>query len=383
MGRKRGSNTRDESREDESEELPAIPGSEKESDERREQDIDDVLAQVGSGATVRILRINPETGSPALAGTIKAEDFTLDVLMEIYGGGRYLLKVYDGKDLVDKIPYEVDSAIPARNPRSPKGVVGSQPQNPNDILMTIMAGQADNNRRTMELMVTMMAGVTTAITGIATASRDVQGSRTDPMEMLRTAVELTRSQTPTKSAIHELKELLELRDLVQPDAPIGDDGTMAVVSKAIDTIGKIADKAPQQQRRLLNPKPAVQVAPTAALAPSQELSSMRVWVQEASPHLPMLQMQMGVLAPEKAATIISTLLSDEAFGDLVTDITDGMSTGAEVTEHTMMPFAQRTAELLQISPEHVGWLARVAAEIIVIANDELGEEEAAAEEVKV
>lgn len=356
--------------------MPKIPGSDEavERAERTERDIDDVLSQVGSSAEVRILRVNSDTGNPALAGKVKAEDFSLDLLMEHYGGGSYILKVYDGKELVGKVSYEVDSSIPAKNPRMRQAAAPAQ-QNPNDVLTAMIAGQAESNRRTMEMMTAMMAGVTTMMTSMMTAAKTTQQPSVDPLAMLEKAATIMRPATPTKSAIGELKELMELREMLVPEAAT-DDGTMGVVSKAIDTIGKIADRQPVPQQRRVPPRAT---ATPASLPPQAEvaepMTSNRVWIQESLPHMPMLRLQLGVLSPEKAAGVIAALLSDEAFSDLYLDISDGVSVGTDVSAQTLMPFAERTVKQLQLPVEHTAWLAQTALELVVIYNDEFGEDD--------
>ena len=390
MAKSRGSARRDDVTDDV--ELPPMPAGET-PEGRSERDIDDVLAQVGAGAEVRILRVNPDTGNPAIAGKVKAEDFSLDLLMEHYGGGSYILKVFDGKELVGKVPYEVDASIPARNPRAPKGVSG-QPvqQSPQDLLMAIVAGQADSSRKSMELMTTMMAGFAQAMTGIVTATRAVAPAPAqNPLELLKAAADIIRPTTPARSALGDLKDMIEVVDVLRGENAGSGDAELALVGKAIDTVGKIVERQPMPSRTQAPPAPALAftnppagplpVGDTIQLSPSTG-TPMRLWMKEVEPHLPMLRAVIGHVAPQTAASMIDDVLNkgsdvlSPAFGDLVQDITDGLVTGQEVTPELLKPFAGRVIRAFRLSPESELWLTHVAIELLAMANDELGEEEA-------
>lgn len=368
------------------EDLPEIPNAEAERDERAEQDIDDVLSQVGSGAIVRILRVNPETGNPALAGQIKAEDFTLDVLMEVYGGGRYILKVYDGKTLIEKIPYEVDASIPSKNPRGPKQQQQQQQQQAGgatEMLLSMMAANAESSRRSMELMTTMMSGFATAMTTMMAATRETQPKHENPLELLKAAADIVRPTSPTKSTVSELRDMMEVMDMIRPGGG-NDDGTMAVVSKAIDTVGKIVERQPPIRQRA--PVASATQIPTSAetpvvghIEPPTETEtagvSVRPWIAAIQSQMPLVRISFGKVSPSTAASVFRDRLKKEEFGDLIVDVSEGFATGEEISPEKTTPFAKRTIATLQLPEEYTEWLANVAVELLMIANDELGDDE--------
>lgn len=188
-------------------------------EQRAEQEIDEVLGEVGGAAQVRISRVNPETGGRAHVGTLPAEGFSLDTLLDSFGGGRYYLVVKVGRDERWRGFTEVDPSVPAKNPRAPKVVAGvvaaagpSASPNVMEQMGAVMATMMQAQASGVTMMQQLMALQASTSAEMLKTLMAVLGSKkeADPIETLRAAAEIFHKghpETPTGAGMDEMLKL--------------------------------------------------------------------------------------------------------------------------------------------------------------------------------
>jgi hypothetical protein len=67
-------------------------------EERRDVELDDILNELGGDSRIRVYHV--VDGRSAFAGELGAENFTLDTVLEHFGGGEKTLKIYQGRNHV-------------------------------------------------------------------------------------------------------------------------------------------------------------------------------------------------------------------------------------------------------------------------------------------
>lgn len=362
---------------DDDDELPSLPGELDSVQEKVEQDIDDVLSEIGAGARVKIQRINPDTGTTQHAGEMKAEDFSMESLADVYGGGAYYVQPMQGRDRVgDRIRVEVDPSIPAKNPRARATMAA-----PGGDIITQMAVQnMESSRRQSEMMTTVMTAMMTGMTAMMKAAADMKPNAPDPLEQMKHIADIVRGQTGKTPGITELKEILALARELNGGGDA--DPTMPVIMRAIETVGDIVKKAPDrsQEGRPVRALPAPSVT-SPATAPAgnvvtdrDTIDVARPWVKAAFPHWTAVRPMLGRMSPDTAARMMYDVLEDAEWGDVVSDVTDGVPEETEVTTTHFLPFAERTAKVFQLPAELVPWLSEVALHIVALANDDTVDE---------
>ena len=134
-------------------------------EERRERELEDILNEVGSDARVKVFQIID--GKASYAGDLSAEGFTLDVLLDNYGGGEKSLTIMQGKTKVETVRVSLDPSIPAKNPRAAK--VATAPGGMPD-MSSVLATMAASQMQSAQAMVSMMGGIVGAMTTAMTAT---------------------------------------------------------------------------------------------------------------------------------------------------------------------------------------------------------------------
>lgn len=351
-------------------------------EDQMDRDVESIIGELGSGAKVKIARVSPETGNAAHVGEMRAEDFSLDALADVYGGGSYYLRVFNGKEQIGpRYRQEIDPSIPPKNPRSPRGAF-AQPQQSagQDVLIAIMSESQKASSRMTEMMMTMMTGFSTAMVSM------MQARKTDesPLDTAVKLVELTRPAQREPRPFGEIVEVVKLVDELRGEGGGGGDGTNALIGKAIETVGELAKRNPPARPPVRPPSVTpLHIPPDrAAVSPPQPSDSppteqliMRPWVASVFPHLPMLRAVVGTVEPPTVADLIEQRLDDTAWSDLIADITAGMVAGDPITVDKTMAWARGAAETLAIDAVHVPWLAAVAVELLEIANEQVPDDE--------
>lgn len=374
--------------------------------ERVDEELDDVMLQLGGEAVVKVARVNMETGARAHCGDLPGEGFTLDTLADAFGGGRYWVRVMVGKVCEWKGNVEIDQAIPAKNPRGSRAAVapgGAAAPSGNMALdqitaaMSAMMMASANNAQMMQQMsasqsqsmMTMLTAITTALAGRREA---------DPMEMLRTAAELFRVNGGGGGDVEKmmgmLKEGLELGKMVGGG---GDDASIpALIGKGLDAVSTIVRngaqppaavpalppgpqlvrEVPQPPRVMLPPVPAPRPEHAERIlenpdvpAPSEENTNVRLWVREATKHAGQLRMLASIgVNPETAVDMIVKGAAQEMWDDVCAYHDEAPST-----------FAARAVADFPLLGELGEWGGAVVEELRQAITEAAEEEEGAAD----
>jgi hypothetical protein len=327
--------------------------------QRVDVEIDELLAEVGSTARVRIQRVNPDTGVPAHVGEIPSEGFSLETLADTFGGGRYHLRIFVGREQKGgRAIVEIDPTIPPRNPRAPKGVAAGAGGTVNDAMVGMMI-------RSAEMQQSMMTGFATAMTALVTAA--TQRPVADPVDQFSRMAEVLRPrETP---GVSQFKELLELAELLGNREA---DPTLGLIGKGMEAVTEIVKRQPIPAR-IPAGNPATSVTPLPPANPPVAAVELRPWLQTLRPILPKLMPFIGGLDAATVADIVEQKLSPDAWTDLIADIVTDIPAGAALDNAAVEPFVRRTMPLLGIPADKEPWLTDLAREIITLEN-ESGEE---------
>lgn len=332
-------------------------------EERRERELEDLLQELGSDGRIRVWHV--VDGKPSYAGEMSLDGFSLDAVLEIYGGGDKSLVFYQGREKRDTLRVSLDPSIPPKNPRSKSSVAPSiAPSSGVADMTALFAAMAQGNMAMMQMMQTMTAqnsaAMNTMLGAVATALTAKKDER-DPMDMALKMAELLKpngAATPASELFNVFEKGMNVaKNLGGND----EDGTIALAREGLGVVAKIVEnnkpQAPAPVRqipapvapgtgRVLNGRPdasAVSVSVGTSENPQQTpndasgagTSAMadrleRPWVAAARPKSGLLLLAIGNVRPDTAADMIADNLTDEQFADLLDDIETG--TPAEFCE---------------------------------------------------
>lgn len=342
-------------------ELASLPALDEKSptEERRELELEDILSEIGSDGRIKVWQIIE--GRAAYAGDMSVDGFSLDVLLDTYGGGEKSLVVYQGKTKKETIRVSLDPSIPARNPRTPKALAGqAAPSAPGvSDLAAVMAANAQSQGQMMQTTMQMMTGMMTAVTAMMTARPEK-----DPMETALKMAEVMGGKDRQGGTATEMFEIFERGMNIGKAVTAKDegDGVMEVVGEGMKTLGVLVNgiveskKAEAAGRRALPAQGGSGAAANTTDGPSGGIphgasedrthveggattddtsavvgripvTSVRPWVDAARPHMGMLLQAARFMPATAAAETISKNLPDEAFFDLIDDIRDQAEPG--------------------------------------------------------
>lgn len=314
-------------------------------DERRTQELEEIIDEIGNESRVRIWQITD--GKPSFAGEMGGEGFTLDALLDAYGGGDKALAIYQGRVCVSRVRVSLDPTIPPKNPRQPKAVAGAAPApgaTPVADVAALMSAMATSQINAAAQMNTMMTGIIGALTTVMTATRPAK----DPTEVALEIAKVMRGNGDQPTGFMEaMKWGLDIGERIGGGKDGDDDGVMTAVNKGLDTLGDVVKAIVEERKqRALPAAQPVQVvevpvpvaAPTDAPTPTNEAAppvatgdgvtgTIRPWVAAARPYIGQLFAASKFMRPDAAAATISNNLNDEQFDDLLDDIHDESNGG--------------------------------------------------------
>lgn len=310
-------------------------------DERRERELEDILLELGGDTRVKVYHI--VEGRPVYAGEVPAEGFTLDTLLDAFGGGDKALTFFQGKEKKDTARVSLDPTVPIKSPRSTGrgGAPGATSPGFGD-MAALIAAMAQSSMSSTQMMHTMMMASQGQMTTMLNAMTAMMAANrgADPMDMAVKIGELMKSNA-TGSGAKELLEVFEkgmsIRDKLGGD---GDgDSTLEIASKGLDIVGKLVAAQPPtnghrpalmapntSSGRLPNAPARVPVSPPPpgiGDAPAAPPSQDRLWVAAARPSFPLLSLSIGNVKPETAVDVLADRMTEDAFDDLIDDIEAG------------------------------------------------------------
>lgn len=327
-------------------------------EERRERELEDILDAIGSDGRVRIWHVIE--GKATFAGEMSMQGFTLDVLLDTFGGGDKSLVFYQGKSKVDAARVSLDPSIPIRNPKHKGGavVMGAAPGGVGvgDVtaMMTAMSQQGLSSMQMMQTMMAASAASQASMMQSIVAMMTARPERNSLDDVVKIA-EVLKPAGGSGGSDDMLKWLDRGLNLAGKIGGGDEDGTMGVVREGLGVIAKIVENNGGQRRGAVAARPVLPapqgmgapagLAGSAASGPGagdtasvrrvgddvlsgdrggemagQSDMSDRVWVRAARPSMPLLGMAIGNVTPHTAASMIADRLSEDAFGDLLDDI---------------------------------------------------------------
>jgi hypothetical protein len=346
-----------------------------ETDERRERELDDILREIGTDTRIRVYHVMD--GRAMFAGEMGGEEFTLDLLMDLYGGGDKTLKIYQGREHKETVKVPLDPTIPARSPRQarieaekrlsagPGGglgdvaslvtAMGTAQISQVNMMQTMMQAQQRQAADMAQQSQQMMTGLITAMTAMFAATKGERGP--DPIEMVAKVAEIMRpKETPSiTDAMSVFEKGLSIGQRV---AGGGDnDSVMPMVTEGMRTLGNLVEgivatkkaeaariagggpvdgEPPRRLPAVVAPAPLVSTEP----APPAVVGTItpnggavtnpndRPWVAFArAAGIEMLFKFAHVLTPAAAADTITARLPDSEYDDLMADIFDQTAPG--------------------------------------------------------
>ena len=354
-------------------------------EERRERELEDILEDLGTDSRIRVWQI--QDGKSSYAGEISAEGFTLDSLLETFGGGEKSLAIVQGKRVVEKTKVFLDPSVPAKNPRSPKGAAQQAAGGLGDI-SGLIAAQAAQSMSMMQMVQGMMSmsqqstsALVTAMTGMLAANN---ANKKDPTELALQIAQVLKGNDKgagTTEMFAMLKEGISLGERLG-GGDDDDDGVMGVVKEGVSILGNLVNgiveerKSKHIQARLQAGLPVVShptdsgVIPIGAdpdvraATPATDTNGMRPWVRAAAPHIGKLISAAGFLTPRAAADTLAERLGEEEFNDLLDDMYDQDNGGFGVR------LVQYFPQVKDVDPEWIGSVVQIILTEYVDETDE-------------
>lgn len=217
--------------------LPGVVGDTPDNPEpsREEREIDDMLAELGSESRVVVKRVDPATGELQHLGEVPGEGFTLDGLLDTFGGGKYVLRGMVGRQQMKRVTVTLDPSVPAKNPRARGGAPGagagaSQTSENMGLFQTMLSMQMQSAQMVQQMMTTVVGAMATMMTA--------RPAEKDPMEYAVRIAELMRPA----AQVNDPMALFERGMKFAEKAIAGggdDDGTLALVGKGVDAVSSI------------------------------------------------------------------------------------------------------------------------------------------------
>jgi hypothetical protein len=239
-----------------------------------EKEADDAATEAGSDIPIRtearIYRSHPMLGNKeALVDVVAARQFTggasiVDFCRESYGGGDYRVEFYgptkgkEGHRGKGRLPgrartFKIDPTIPPRHPMAvlSAGAAGGNPP------AVASGGGGGGLDQAVALLVIdiikqgqeMQRQHSALLTAQLEALRADRTPDRDPLEMFKGMVELMRPREEAQSPMAQLRELLEVQQLIQPSG--GRESALGVLAelgpKVLETVNEAMKRQPAAQ----------------------------------------------------------------------------------------------------------------------------------------
>ena len=327
-------------------------------------EVTDAWASWPTDSRIELFRRGDTSKELEYCGVLGIEEFTMDKVRELYGGGDYTAKAKWRKNgkMAYGSQYSFRIAGPAAWSRGGGPVPGGGTRE--TMSDTLLAAMIQNLKPPAPSG--PQAGTLVALAGILVPVGveliKAMGGRKDPTEL---AVEIAKLTRPANGAPQPISEMLAVfREGMEigrkaVGAGGGDEtDTTALVGRGLEIVDKFAEGYVANAR---HPKQLTDGAPPAAAAPVQA----RPWVVAVYPHRSHIKGLAGFWSPSSAATALAGQFPEDALFDLLDDYEGG----------TPDEFAQRAGPLLELDPKQWPWLLAVVAELQAIANAEAGDDD--------
>lgn len=383
--------------------LPALPaagvstplGAQSPAQERRDREWEELVEEVGTEGRIKVWHV--VNGKSIYAGEMSIDGFSLETLMDTYGGGDKSLVFYSGKTKHETTRVSLDPSIPIKNPRGATAAPTTPAPQAGGLgdIATVLATMAQMSMQAAQSQSQMMTGMVTAVTALLAAKPEK-----DPTELALKVVEAMKpaSQAGGATSAAELFTIFEKGMNMADKFKGGDeDGTLALAREGLGVVAKIVENQGKVQFR---PRPAAPPPPPRGNLPSGHAStpgaggtggappvadaggvgggadaqgiaetqvvSVRPWVDAARPAAALLLLSIGNVEPATAAQVIADRLDDDAFSDLLSDIEAG----------TPAEFLERFREYFGLEPftDDTGrWMLSLIQEVKALVDEDGGD----------
>lgn len=217
-------------------------------EERRERELDELIEAIGTDGRLTVWHIID--GKAVFAGNMTLDGFSLQTLLETFGGGDKSLVFYQGKQKVDTFRVSLDPSIPPTSPARSKVAVAAPAPNgaatPAGDVATLITAMANAQLASMQSMASMQQAsnqnMQTLLAGL-TATLSAQ-PKTDPVQLVTTILSAVKDHG-APSATTPTKELLDMfeRGLNISERLTGHDGddVTSIVGKGVETLGVLIE----------------------------------------------------------------------------------------------------------------------------------------------
>jgi hypothetical protein len=356
------------------------------------EELTQALSDIPTDAILRVERRDEESKIWAFCRRFGLDEFSIDKVQSLYGGGDYRVMAYykspkTQKQIMGrqrqftivgppKWTAEVQTGAPPMNgDGQQRPSASSQRESIVDVTMLGLVKQMqDNSTMTLDMvrqnammqleaMKAMsgpkidVAALVTAAAAVLTPIVSALGNRQDPMEIAARMIELTRPKADT-AAPAGFDGMLEILKTGMSLARGGNgedvDPTAAMVNKGLDVVGKFAENlgrrndahppAPMPS----HPAPPAQT-PTATNGAAPPAGAVRPWLAAVLPFKAQLAGLSRVLSAPAAVQEIGGRLDEQVVNDLLDDFELG----------TPEEFVARTMPVLDLPADKAAWLVEV------------------------
>ena len=312
---------------------------------RRDEELESILDEIGSESRIKVWQVSD--GKSSYAGEMSGAEFSLETLLDTFGGGDKTLAIYQGRQRMTTVKVSLDPTVPPKNPRL-KLMTGAPAASGSGDVNGILTAIAASQLQSANTMTQMMTGMVTAMVSVLGATKPVK----DPMEIALEMAKVMKGESGGASPADFLSALKQGMEIGERIGGSGgdDDGVMSAVNKGLDTLGVIVSGIVQNKQNqhpalsapavpALPPGPSVNVGdgavfletphgpPTPPTEAPPVTGTIRPWVAAAYPYIGQLFAAASFLPPSAAAETISKRLDDEQFSDLMDDISDETNGG--------------------------------------------------------
>ena len=348
-------------------------------EERDDMELDAVLEQLGTEGRVKVWNISE--GRSAFAGEMSMDGFTLDALMDTFGGGDKTLGFYQANRRVRSVRVALDPLVPPRNPRvkpPPPGAAVAPVAPGMDAASMMLAGMSAIMKASADNSTMMMAAM-----GEMLKNRH-EAPPSNPLDAVKAVAEILKINAPPPSpppldldkAFSLFEKGMSVANKLNGGGEEGD-GTTSIIKEGIGAVGRMAEALianrplagapvavvePGTEQLELSPGPSAPSTaavrpPGSAVTPSpsdmsKPLQPSRPWHRAVIAHYDDLKMAARFMSGDTAAVELLRRIpepapgEDDVLDDLLDDLEDETDPGFSM--RTLVAFPE-----LQLSPSWV------------------------------
>lgn len=242
-----------------------------------------IRAEFGDDEGKVVLKRRNVKGQLAMLDVMSVADFSIERVMQDWGGGRYIATAFKNQAKMGQVQFEIDETIPKRTPvkeiAQPQAAVTVQGQASEDPRIAALERSIQSSNDLIKVMITAMVAK--------------QGNGGDnALETGLKIAEMITARTPAaeKPSFSDLKDIfiagIEAKAAAEGG---GEEGYLPVLKAFADPISKVLNAALTRDRGTMAagsvPVPVRQPSPAAA---PPQLPPGLAWLVHLQPHLPTL-----------------------------------------------------------------------------------------------